>query len=333
MTIVISKVLKAFDLPEEWDRLAVDYFQTREFLDHTEKYNPCKQRYYTLFQNGTFMAGTIVYTLKLDLFTYLFIPSPFRMNILGIPCSVSSGGIVGNFKLVSDFVDYIKSRERGLLLALNLDSNPLIPDVVMGRTLPSIVMANRFQSWESYMQSLRADYRRRIVRLSRPFSGISLKRKACSQFDDEMYQQYLEVLKHSKGKLETLSQKFFQNLPSSFNLTAYYDQENLLGWYISTVYNEKYYFFLGGVDYELNKRFNTYLNILFGVLKEGIEKKASVIDLGQTAEIPKIRLGGRVVEKYMLGYHSNLLLRNLLKAGKGMLEYSAIFPEVHVFKK
>jgi len=333
MTLEIRKILKSLDLPEEWDRLAVDYFQTREFLDHTEKFNPCKQRYYTLFQNGTFMVGTIVYTLKLDLFTYLSIPSPFRMNILGIPCSVSSGGIVGNFKLFSDLIDYIKSQEKGLLLALNLDSNPLIPNAAMGRTLPAIVMANRFQSWASYMQSLRANYRRRIIRLSRPFSGITLKRKACSQFDDEMYRQYLEVLKHSKGKLETLSQKFFQNLPSNFNLTAYYDQENLLGWYISTVYNKKYYFFLGGIDYELNNQFNTYLNILFGVLKEGIEKKASIIDLGQTAEIPKIRLGGKVIEKFMLGYHSNLLLRNLLKAGKGMLEYSATVPEVHVFKK
>jgi len=333
MTLEINKVLKSLDLPEEWDGLAVDYFQTREFLDHTEKYNPCKQRYYTLFQNGTFMAGTIVYTLKLDLFTYLSIPSPFRMNILGIPCSVSSGGIVGNFKLFPDLIDYIKSQEKGLLLALNLDSNPLFPNAAMGRTLPGIVMENRFQSWESYMQSLRANYRRRIIRLSRPFSGINLKRKECSKFNDEMHQQYLEVLKHSKGKLETLSQKFFQNLPSNFNLTAYYDQEILLGWYISTVYNKKYYFFLGGIDYELNNRFNTYLNILFGVLKEGIEKKASIIDLGQTAEIPKIRLGGKVIEKFMLGYHSNLLLRNLLKAGKGMLEYSATVPEVHVFKK
>ncbi len=332
MAIEINRLSKAGDLPDQWDSLAVDYFQTKEFLVHAEKYNPCKQRYYTLYKDGTFEAGAIVYTLRLDLFTYLSIPSPFRMNIAGIPCSVSSSGIIGSFELFSDLIEHIKKQEKGLLLILNLDSKPLVTDIAIGRTLPAIVMVNRFQSWESYIRSLRASYRRRILYLSRPFSGINVKRVATSQFDDEMYHQYIEVRNHSKGKLETLSQEFFQNLPSNFSLTAYYDREHLLGWYISTVYKEKYYFFLGGIDYELNKRFNTYFNILIGVLKEGIEKKASFIDMGQTAEIPKTRLGGKVVEKFMLGYHSNFLLRKSLKAGKGFLEYSTTIPETHVFK-
>ena len=83
----------------------------------------------------------------------------------------------------------------------------------------------------------------------------------------------------------------------------------------------------------MNKQFNTYFNILLGVLKEGIERRASVIDLGQTAEIPKLRMGGKLVEKMMLGYHSNGLLRKFLKAGKGLLEYSTNFDKTHVFKE
>lgn len=329
----IIKVLKAFDLPETWDSLAVDYFQTREFLDHTEKYNPCKQRYYALFQDGILKTGLILYTIKLDLFTYVSISSPFRMNIVGIPCSVSSSGIIGSVKLLSRLIEHIKKKEKGLLLALNLDSKPVIDGFVCGRTLPTIVMTSRFQSWESYMKSLRADYRRRIKHLSRPFSGIKMKQEGCSCFDEQMYNQYLDVLKRSKGKLETLSLNFFQNLSSNFNLTTYYNQEKLIGWFISTVFREKYYFFLGGIDYDMNKQFNTYLNILFGVLREGIEKNASYIDLGQTAEIPKLRMGGKLVEKSMLGYHSNWILRKLLIAGKGLLEYSTIVQETRVFRE
>ena len=332
MTLEITKVQKALNLPENWDSLAVDYFQTKEFLAHTEKYNPCNQRYFTLFQDGIFKAGAIVYTLRLDLLTYLSLPSPFRMNIVGIPCSVSASGMVGSFDLFFDLIDFIKIHEKGLLLVLNLDSNPLISDATMGKTLPTIILDNRFPSWENYQQSLKANYRRRLRHLSRPFWGINMKRGVCSRFDEKMYHQYREVLKRSKGKLETLSQNFFQNLPSNFSLTAYYDQENLLGWYISTAFKEKYYFFLGGINYEKNKQFNTYFNILFNVLREGIEKKGSVIDLGQTAEIPKMRLGGKVVEKFLLGYHSNWLLRKLLKAGKSILEYSTTVPETHVFR-
>ncbi|MCU0371470.1 MAG: hypothetical protein MUC31_08645, partial [Bacteroidales bacterium] len=96
MDTEINIISGALDLPESWDRAAVEYFQTREFLHYTEKYNPCNQRYYLLRRDGIFETGVVVYTLKLDLLTFLNIHSPIRMNIAGIPCSVSAGGIIGN---------------------------------------------------------------------------------------------------------------------------------------------------------------------------------------------------------------------------------------------
>jgi hypothetical protein len=179
---------------------------------------------------------------------------------------------------------------------------------------------------------MRSDYRRRVKLLSYPFSEIQKTNVACSCFDNLMYDQYLAVLKRSKGKLETLSLEFFRNLPSNFILTAFNSAEKLIGWDISCSFNERLYFFLGGVDYRLNRKFNTYFNILLSVVEEGIEKRASIIDLGQTAEIPKLRLGGKLVEKKMAGYHSNLVMRKLMKAGRPLLEYSAVVKEQHVFK-
>lgn len=333
MDTEIKNTSRALDLPENWDSAAVDYFQTREFLNHTEKYNPCNQRYYLLYRHGIFETGVAVYTLKLDLLTYLKIPSPFRMNIAGIPCSVSASGVIGNPNYLSQMIGYIKTREKGLLLFLNLATEIKEENMVSGKTLPTIILANPFRSWEDYLGAMRADYRRRVRQLSSPFSEIQKEQFACSHFDDRMYSLYLEVLKRSKGKLETLSLKFFRNLPSNFNLTAFYSAEKLIGWYISFTFNEKFYFFLGGVDYKVNRQFNTYFNILLNVVKEGIEKGASIIDLGQTAEIPKLRLGGKLVEKTMAGYHSNRIMRSLLKAGKSLLEYSTVVQETHVFKE
>jgi hypothetical protein len=147
-----------------------------------------------------------------------------------------------------------------------------------------------------------------------------------------MYSQYLEVLRRSKGKLEILTIGFFQHLPSEFHLAALYHAEVLTGWYITVSFREKLYFFLGGIDYKMNRLYNTYFNILTEIIKDGIEKKAAVIDLGQTAEIPKIRLGGKPDEKLMLGYHSNPWIRQFLKAGRRFLEYSVKVKENHVFK-
>lgn len=333
MDTEIKNIFRAFDLPEIWDYAVVDYFQTREFLNHTEKYNPCNQRYYLLYRKGIFETGVVVYTMKLDLLTYLNIPSPFRMNISGIPCSVSASGIIGNPNYLTQMIGHIKTREKGLLLFLNLASNIEEENMISGKTLPTIILSNHFQSWENYLGTMKADYRRRVRQLTLPFSEIQKQQFACSRFDSLMYNQYLEVLKRSKGKLETLSLEFFMNLPSNFNLTALYSAEKLIGWYISSTFHQKFYFFLGGVDYKVNRQFNTYFNILQNVVREGIEKGASVIDLGQTAEIPKLRLGGKLVEKKMGAYHSNRIMRSLLKAGKSLLEYSTAVPETHVFKE
>lgn len=333
MDIEIKKIFKALDLSEKWDEVALDYFQTREFLNHTELYNPCKQRYYLLYQQGVFETGVVVYTLKIDLLTYLNIRSPFRMNIAGIPCSVSASGIVGNPAYLHQIINEIKTREKGLLLFLNLTSKLQEENLVTGKTLPTVLITNNFRSWDDYLGMMKSTYRRRVRLLSLPFSGIKREQLACSFFDDRMYDLYLEVLKRSKGKLETLSLAFFRELPSNFNLTTFYSGEKLIGWYISATFKEKFYFFLGGLDYKVNRQFNTYFNILLNVVREGIEKGAFVIDLGQTAEIPKLRLGGQLIEKTMSAHHSSRLMRLFLKAGKSLLEYSIVPQETHVFKE
>jgi len=328
----IITLRNAAELPEAWDRLAIDYFQTRKFLGYTEEFNPCEQRYYLLLEDGKFKAGVIVYFLKIDLFTFLSIPSPFHMHIAGIPCSVSSSGFIGDSGFIPDLFNHIKIQQKGLLLALNLDSDTRVNGMMHGRTLPTIILKQKYKSWDEYQNSLRANYRRRILLVSQKFSGIKASNGSCSRFNDQMYLQYLQVLKRSKGKLETLSQAFFKNLPPDFRLTDYYYNDTLIGWYISVSFKDKYYFFFGGIDYTFNERFSTYFNILFGVLREGFENNADFIDLGQTAEIPKMRLGGTLVEKTMMAYHSNSIMRKMLKAGKSLLEYSVNVEEMHVIK-
>jgi hypothetical protein len=215
---------------------------------------------------------------------------------------------------------------------LNHDKKPEIDGMATGRTLPSIVLENTFSSFEDYIHSINASYRRRHRIIAGKFKNIHIKTGPCSAFSKEMYDQYLAVLKRSKGKLETLSPEFFKNLPDNFQLSHFYDSKKLIGWDITIKDENTFYYFLGGIDYALNSSYNTYFNILFHILKQGIESGATWIDFGQTAEIPKMRLGGKVAEKFMLARHSNTFLRKLLIAGRTLLEYSTSFPNAHVLK-
>ena len=331
MSLKLMKVDSASELPPEWDILADEYYQTQEFLLHAERYNPCAQRYYLFYREGTFVAGLVVYTLTINVFTYSILKIPFSMNVAGIPCSVSASGFIGDEELFAFVFDLLKPLEKGFLTVLNLDFAPQIKDVMIGHTLPTITLQNGFKCWDDYLDSLRSDYRRRFSRISAAFSGVRTVAGDCSLYSEDMQLLYLEVLAHTKGKLETLSSAFFRNLPQAFRLTAYYEQERLLGWYISTAYQDRFYFFLGGFDYQANPKYQTYFNLLYELLREGLEDRCAVLDFGQTAEVPKLRLGAKISPKWMLGYHSNFLIRKLLIAARGILEYASVFPETHTF--
>ena len=151
--IAFRCVRKVADLPLEWDNLAGNYFQQTVFLSHAEIYNPCRQRYYMCYEAGELTAAAIVYTLRVDLLTYIKIKSPFKMHIVGIPCSVSSPGIFGNSQAVITLKKHIYAVEKGFVLFLNLEEKPTGEAAASGNTLPTIVLANHFSSWDEYLAS------------------------------------------------------------------------------------------------------------------------------------------------------------------------------------
>jgi hypothetical protein len=328
---LLERTDRAADLPEGWDELAAYCFQRRSFLAHAERYNPCQQRYWWLTRGGRVAAGAVVYTLRLDLLTYLRVPSPVRIHFVGIPFSVSAPGLVGSPAEVAALVQGLLPEERGLVVGLNLDFPLEVPDLLTGRTLPSVVLERRFASWAGYRDSLRSPYRRRLDRTLARWEGVVSKRGPCARFDLEMHRQYLAAYARSHAKLERLGLEFFRNIPFGFHLTTHRLEGRLVGWHVAATESDRRYFVLGGVDAETNPERRNYFNLLAAVIREAIEDGTAVIDLGQTAEVPKTRLGGRIVEKGMFGWHSNAVLRYLIGRFRGALQYGAHVPETHVF--
>jgi len=313
-------IYKAESLPSDWDFGAVNYYLKIKFLKHAEEYNPCKQRYYLCYKNNKLVSGAVVYSLRLDMFTFLKIKSPIKMNIVGVPCSVSSQGIFGDNESISYLKKYIFKKEKGIVLFLNLKNIPET-DNAWGKTLPSVIMTNRFRSVDDYLLALRSEYRRRLKLINKSSDKLIFEKKTCLEFDDSMYKLYLNVYKRSNGKLEKLTCDFFKNLPSEFILTICSLQKKVIGWNIALHYDNTYYFFMGGTDYSFNSKYNTYLRLLFLLINDGIINKSEFIDLGQTAEIPKMRFGGKILPLYMEAKHNNFLFNQLLKYGKGFMEY------------
>lgn len=254
------------------------------------------------------------------------------MQVIGIPCSVSCAGIFGSELGMNALSEYIFANEKGFVLMLNRKENPEQSTHASGKTLPTIVFHNQFSDWNHYLASLKAPYRRRLNKLTAEQPELKFETFSSADFSEPMYRLYENVYKKSKAKLEKLTFDFFRNLPPEFTFFGCFHNGEIAGWNIALQDNSIYYFFLGGIDYPINKKYNTYLRLLARLVKSGIENKCRLIELGQTAEIPKTRMGGIIQPLYMQASHSDPLINAVLKKSKPLLEYSRKTEKNNPFK-
>jgi len=332
MEKIIKRISSPEDLNTNWDNLANFYFQKKEFLSHLHKYNPCAQRYYELYCNNSLVAGTVVYTLKIDILTFANIPSPYNLQIIGLPASIATPPIIGDFTEFEYFLSELIHLESGLILGINFIGDYLQDKVVNMRTLPTIILKFDYDKIESYENSLRHCYRRRIHKIRNKFYNVTSVTSDCSVFNDEHYSLYLEIMKKTSTKLETLSFNAFRYLPSNFLLTTYYNDKKMLCWHIVCRDINLLFFFFGGMDYSLRDQFHSYNNNLLGIIAAAFDLKYHVIDFGQTAEIAKTRLGGEMSERRMFVYHKNPVIFGLLKLFRNLMSYNKTHEKYHVFK-
>lgn len=277
--VLIEKYHNAAELPSDWDGMASCIFQRRTFLQHAEQYNPCKQRYYLLWENDSLAAGACVYTLSIDLFTFSGIPSPLRMYVIGLPASVAAPGIFGQHRAaVEELIRHILQAERGLVVGLNLEPGTAVGRGIEMNMLPTVVTELPFDTWDAYFNTLRSHYRRRAAHVLERFHGVMAEHTACSAYNQEHHRLYRQIMRRTPSKLETLSLEFFQNLPADFYLTTYYAGKKMLCWHICARDGSTLYFFFGGHDYKRLKRYQSYFNNLYGIIREAVaEDRKSVV--------------------------------------------------------
>jgi hypothetical protein len=329
---VLLRYAHARDLPPAWDTLAGTCFRSRAFLTHTERHNPCGQRYHVLWDADRPVAGAIAYDLRIDLLTFAQVKSPLPMTVLGVPCSVAWPGLLGDRARWPAMLAELLPRERGLVLGLNTTAPITHPELVQGATLPTMVLEHGFDSFASYTTGLRSDYRRRLRRIRAALAEADRIETPCSALTEPGYRLYVGAYERSDAKLELLSHDFLARLPDPFHMVRYELSGHLLGWHISAVEPGRTTFFMGGVDQALNERHKTYFNLLFDVIELGIGAGSPTIDLGQTAEVPKLRTGARLQQRRMFAWHRRGLVRSGLRRAAPLLTYGETFEQPRVSK-
>ena len=330
--LAIERLAEASRLAPGWDAAAGSWFRGREFLAYAERFNPCRQRYYQLREGDAVRAGAIVYSLTLDLLTFLRIPSPVTMHLLGVPVGIATPGYFGRPADRDAVLREVTARERGLLVVLNADPGDDLPIGVRCRMIPTIVLDGRFAGWEAYLAALRAPHRRRLRKLEESAHLLEAVTTGCDRFTEEHHALYRQVHDRAAAKLENLSLDFFRNLPPRFALTTYRRGGRLASWTITVPDGDLFMYFFGGMDYRSLPDTQAYLVGLAGIVRQAVERGAPRLDLGQTADEPKLRFGGALVPKDMHLCHHRRWIQALLRRLRPLLEYRGSAPSFHVFR-
>jgi predicted N-acyltransferase len=198
--------------------------------------------------------------------------------------------------------------------------------------LPAHTFPTRFRDFDEYRGQLRANYRKIVRRSQRKFraAGVTLDRLADpariqAEYTDETHRLYQAVLERAEYQYEVLTTGFFHTLALAFPgeltcLLARAPTGEVIGFLWSLLVGGRYYGLYMGMDYDWNARCDLYFNLVYAELDYALRSGARTIDLGQTADRFKARLGSEAESRTFCIRGRGALLSPLLRATLPLLE-------------
>jgi hypothetical protein len=225
--------------------------------------------------------------------------------------------------------DYIY-KIKGVKLVLNSFTNHPHPLFALGNTLPTCSITNSYQSIDDYLSKMRSPYRHRIKKAINNLRNIKIKEVLPIEFDQSLYQLYLNVYHKSVFKLEKLPLSYFKEFNAQ--ILGFYNQNEPVGFIQLTTLNNKLTFLFCGLNYKFKDVSDLYYLMLYKIIEIGIATKAKMIDLGQTTENTKLRFAASLENRYFYVAASNKIINNLVHKYVDVLGYKVSKYDFKVMK-
>jgi len=205
---------------------------------------------------------------------------------------------------------------------------------IQGDIVPTYQLEGSFTGFDDYQNALRSKYRWQMQQNIKKFttSGLTIRQETDPKiieqlFTDEVYQLYLNVWEKANEKLECFPKEFFGQLgyamPNETRLTLIYQEDVVVAFAIGLLHNKCYKNLYCGIDYDVNLKTDCYFNLFYAELGSAFAEGATKIQMGQTSDHFKSRLGAQPHKRYFFVKNSNKLVNNVLKIFRQL-----IFPAV-----
>jgi hypothetical protein len=167
-----------------------------------------------------------------------------------------------------------------------------------GDVTMEITRRDNWNNFKDYLNDLNKKYLQRAEKIIDAFKTLEVK-----EFGDLEIQKnstqiinlYTNVISKQIVRLGTINVNYFvelkKDLKDKFEFHAIYDGAKMVGFYTFIFYEKDMETHYIGLDYEANKKFQLYFNILFISTNKMIEKRFNSMELGRTAREAKSNLG------------------------------------------
>jgi predicted N-acyltransferase len=278
---------------------------------------------------------------RLGLVSTFFVGLPVSLgqSHLAIAPDADPAGVLG---ALGDAVEAIAARERAWLVvwkefdpaaAARLDP----PLRARGyRRAESPVMHEldgRFADFAGYRAALTSHYRSDVRRSERKFRAAGLRvvhlhdaEEIRRVYTADVHRLYEAVVARATVKLETLPVEFFRELtrrlPGLVSLTAIYDADRIVAFNWGMMDGRVHHFLFCGMDYTAARDADLYFNLMYHQLDDALRRGPARIEVGQTADMFKARLGCRPAPRYFYVKGGRPAARAALARG-----FRLMFPE------
>ncbi|NNC49487.1 MAG: GNAT family N-acetyltransferase [Flaviramulus sp.] len=206
---------------------------------------------------------------------------------------------------------------------------------------PNMILSKhpKWNSIEDYTASLHKKYRDRYKRARKKLNGIQtieLSLEDVKHHTSELHTLYMNVSNNAKFNTFLLPENHFYclklRLQKNFKVFGYYLEDQLVGFYTLILNNNALETYFLGYNTEHQYTNQLYLNLLYDMLKFGIDSKFKTIVYARTAMEIKSSVGAQPKAMVVYLKHTNTYLNAILKQVFKLMNPSQNWEERHPFK-
>ncbi|WP_397364165.1 GNAT family N-acetyltransferase [Olleya sp. R77988] len=174
-----------------------------------------------------------------------------------------------------------------------------------------------WNTFDDYVFTLRKKYKQRYKSAFKKAVDITKKELSLEDIDlfsAQIYSLYKNVSDNAKVNSFVLHDRHFfslkKQLKDNFKLFGYYLNEELVGFYTLIINNNKLETYFLGYNPGLQHQHQLYLNMLYDMLKFGIENKLETVVYARTAMEIKSSVGAKPFTMFIYMKHTNNFIAN-----------------------